>query len=29
MKYNITDVYDIELCSQSGTHIQGPHYFDM
>ena len=21
-------VYDIELCSQSGTHIQGPHYFD-
>ena len=20
-------VYDFELCSQSGTHIQGPHYF--
>ncbi len=20
-------VYDIKLCTQSGTHIQGPHYF--
>ncbi len=20
-------VYDMEICSQSGTHIQGPHYF--
>lgn len=20
-------VYDLEICSQSGTHIQGPHYF--
>lgn len=20
-------VYDFELCTQSGTHIQGPHYF--
>ena len=20
-------VYDFEMCSQSGTHIQGPHYF--
>lgn len=21
-------VYDFELCTQSGTHIQGPHYFN-
>jgi arylformamidase len=20
-------VYDLEICTQSGTHIQGPHYF--
>ena len=20
-------VYDLTLCTQSGTHVQGPHYF--
>jgi len=20
-------VYDVEMCTQSGTHVQGPHYF--